>query len=208
MKRLNYIDGFDDFQVNNENYEWNSALGQYQSIVEEPNALQEADVAILRHNERPIAVDDPTSIGFAFKVIADRDFSKRTELEQRDYMEQSKTLYDIDDWSGTLQWQHGECCGSVRLDCHGLPVNNETDPRLDSLNVYQTAVKEAYSDGDHSYIDSVQQAKTIGDSLFAFLMIELSDAEGCTDQETAWRCLETAKRDIDTAINAVLTMSL
>jgi hypothetical protein len=208
MKRLNYIDGFDDFQVNNENYEWNSALGQYQSIVEEPNVLRETDVAILLQNGRPIAVDDPISVGLEFKALSDLDFSKRTESEQREYMEKLKTSYGIDDWTGTLQWRHGERSGSVQLDGYGLPVNNETDPRTDPLNVYQTAVKEAYSDGDHSYIDSVQQAKTIGDSLFAFLMIELSDAEGCTDQETAWRRLETAKRDIDTAINAVLTMSL
>jgi hypothetical protein len=79
---------------------------------------------------------------------------------------------------------------------------------MDSLNAYKGAVKDAYSDGDHSHIHSVQQAENVGDSLFAFLMIELSDAEGCTDQETAGRRLETAKRGIDTAINAVLNMSL
>lgn len=208
MKRLKYIDGFDDFQVNNKNYEWNSALGQYQSIVEEPNVLREADVAILMHNGRTIAVDDPTSVGFEFKAISDLDFSKRTESEQRDYMEKLKTSYGIEDWTGTLQWRHGEHSGSVRLDGYGLPVNNEVVLRMDSLNAYQTAVKDAYSDGDHSHIHSVQQAYIVGDSLFAFLMIELSDAEGCTDQETAWRRLESAKRDIETAINAVLTMTL
>ena len=73
----------------------------------------------------------------------------------------------------------------------------------DKLNSFQNTVKQTYSDGDHSYITAIKETEDIGDSLFRFLMHELANSEGCEDQNTALNRLETAKRDIETAIEAV-----
>jgi hypothetical protein len=75
------------------------------------------------------------------------------------------------------------------------------------MNPWQKAVCETYAHGDYRHLkrNSRWQDKLddLGDTLFSFLMIELSDAEDCEDAETALQRLEAARDDIDQAIRDV-----
>lgn len=76
-----------------------------------------------------------------------------------------------------------------------------------AMNAWQRAVCKTYGGGDFShFVDDPDWRRNIrdcGDTLFAFLMIELADKEDCDDAETALQRLRSARDDIDTAIAAV-----
>jgi hypothetical protein len=64
-------------------------------------------------------------------------------------------------------------------------------------------VCETYGGGDYRHLKRsprwLEQLDDVGDTLFTFLMTELSDAEDCEDAETALQRLENARSDIDLA---------
>lgn len=78
------------------------------------------------------------------------------------------------------------------------------------MNAWQKAVCETYGGGDYRHLKRNPRWKEmlddVGDTLFAFLMIELSDAEDCEDPETALQRLESARDDIDQAIDQVMRL--
>lgn len=65
-----------------------------------------------------------------------------------------------------------------------------------SLNPWQTAVARVYGAGDYAHIQSVEEAKDCGDTLFQFLMIELSTSEGCDTAEEARQRISNALFDL------------
>ena len=76
------------------------------------------------------------------------------------------------------------------------------------LNDWQKAVARTYGDGDYGHFEvegkiSDDDLEQCGDTLFAFLMLELSDAEDCDSSEEAIRRLESARRQLDEAIEAL-----
>ncbi|MGN7931782.1 hypothetical protein [Sphingopyxis sp. 22461] len=71
------------------------------------------------------------------------------------------------------------------------------------LNPFQQLCAQSYGGGDFAHVESVPQARETGDTLFAFLMIELSESEGCKTREEAVRRLEMAISDIQCVIAAV-----
>lgn len=71
------------------------------------------------------------------------------------------------------------------------------------MNIFQRIAADTYGDGDFSYIANSAQAQNIGDSLFTFIINELSTDEGCEDRETALARLDTAIRDIQKIQNRV-----
>ncbi|MFC1336168.1 MAG: hypothetical protein G8D89_16320 [gamma proteobacterium symbiont of Clathrolucina costata] len=75
---------------------------------------------------------------------------------------------------------------------------------MSDLNQFQKVVKTSYGEGDFSYIESVDETVGCGDSLFHFLMVELSTSEGCDSLDEAIRRLERAKVDMETCINAMM----
>lgn len=73
------------------------------------------------------------------------------------------------------------------------------------LNAWQRAVARTYDDGDYAYLcDQAEVTREeladCGDTLFVFLMIELSDQENCEGEEEAIRRVARAREQLDAAI--------
>lgn len=72
-----------------------------------------------------------------------------------------------------------------------------------AMNVYQRAVAKTYGQGDFAHVadlvDWRAELDELGDSLFKFLMIELSTSEGCNSQAEALNRLRIATRDLEQA---------
>lgn len=68
------------------------------------------------------------------------------------------------------------------------------------LNEFQKQTLENYANGDFSHITTQQELDECGDSLFRFLMVELSTSEDCTDVETACQRVETAIRELNSVL--------
>ena len=76
------------------------------------------------------------------------------------------------------------------------------------LNDWQKAVAQTYGDRDYAHFDvdgviSDDDLDQCGDTLFVFLMLELSDAEDCDSTDEAIRRMESARRQLDDAIEAL-----
>lgn len=71
------------------------------------------------------------------------------------------------------------------------------------LNPFQRACADLYGGGDFAHIQNVEEARDAGDTLFAFLMIELSSSEGCDGADEAVRRLDMAVADIQAVAEAV-----
>lgn len=78
------------------------------------------------------------------------------------------------------------------------------------MNQWQKAVCDTYGGGDYRHLKRSprwqDQLEDLGDTLFSFLMIELSDTEDCEDAQTALQRLEAARDDIDQAIDQVMRL--
>lgn len=81
----------------------------------------------------------------------------------------------------------------------------------DRMNAWQKAVARTYADGDFAnLIDDPQwrqQLPLLGDTLFSFIMIELSDREGCDSLKEAVDRLSSAREDVEQALIEVLCVS-
>ena len=72
------------------------------------------------------------------------------------------------------------------------------------LNPAQIAIARAYADGDFAYvIEHPESIAECGDILFLFLMSELSEEEGCEDNEEAHRRIDRAIFDLECARDAL-----
>ena len=82
---------------------------------------------------------------------------------------------------------------------------------MTAMNASQRVVCKAYGGGDFNhYADDPDWRHSIdqcGDTLFRFLMIELSDGEDCEDAETAVQRLIRARDDIEHAIDAIARLN-
>lgn len=72
------------------------------------------------------------------------------------------------------------------------------------FNPYQRACAAAFGGGDFAHVVTMDDVRGVHDTLFTFLMVELSSDEGCLDQEIAIRRLATAAADIDGVMDAIL----
>lgn len=71
------------------------------------------------------------------------------------------------------------------------------------LNSFQLLCAQNYGGGDFVHVESSTEAHDVGDTLFAFLMVELSTTEGCDGREEAVRRPEMAVSDIQGVIDAI-----
>ncbi len=71
------------------------------------------------------------------------------------------------------------------------------------LNPFQRACADVYGGGDFAHVQTVEEAREAGDTLFAFLMIELASSEGCDRADEAVRRLDMAVADIQGVTEAV-----
>ena len=77
------------------------------------------------------------------------------------------------------------------------------------LNKFQIAVAKVHGGGDYAYIIDVPPDEAVavyedcGDTLFTFFMRELSDDVGSMRISTALQRMETARREVQDAIDAI-----
>ena len=72
------------------------------------------------------------------------------------------------------------------------------------LNAFQRTCAEIYGDGDFATVQTIEQARATGDTLFTFLMVELGSSEGCDSRDEALRRLDMASTDIQRVVDAIL----
>ncbi|AOH87124.1 hypothetical protein AWL63_23400 (plasmid) [Sphingomonas panacis] len=71
------------------------------------------------------------------------------------------------------------------------------------LNPFQRACATTFAEGDFAHVESLDDAREAGDTLFTFLMIELSSSEGCDSADEAARRLDMAIDQIQGVAEAV-----
>ncbi len=71
------------------------------------------------------------------------------------------------------------------------------------LNPFQRACAQHYADGDFAHIETLDQAREQRDTLFTFLMIELSSSEDCDSRDEAVRRIDTAIDNLRDALEAL-----
>ena len=74
------------------------------------------------------------------------------------------------------------------------------------FNPFQHACANAYSEGDFAHVQDIEQVRAMHDTLFTFLMIELSPAEDCDTREEALRRMTVAIgniQDVGAAIEKI-----
>ena len=71
------------------------------------------------------------------------------------------------------------------------------------LNSFQQLCAQSYGGGDFAHVESIAEARETTDTLFAFLMIELAESEGCDTREEAIRRLDMAISDLQCVIGAI-----
>ncbi|CAH0354486.1 hypothetical protein [Sphingobium sp. CECT 9361] len=71
------------------------------------------------------------------------------------------------------------------------------------LNAFQRACADIYGSGDFAHVQSLEEAREAGDTLFTFLLIELASGEGCDSAAEAARRLEMATADIQGVAEAI-----
>ena len=78
-------------------------------------------------------------------------------------------------------------------------------------NEHQAKILSSYDDGAHSWLlqepispfDKDTFHNTVGDGLILFLLIEFSDEEGCSDEDTARRRAQAVMDDITAVYEAL-----
>lgn len=74
---------------------------------------------------------------------------------------------------------------------------------LSDLNKQQKIAVESYALGDFSHVDSLHDAEGVGDTLFLFIMRELSDDEDCESMDAAVKRMKNAMSEIQRLITAL-----
>ena len=69
------------------------------------------------------------------------------------------------------------------------------------LSPWQIIARDSYADGEFAHVESIEDAKKVGDTLFEFLMIELAPSEDCDSKQEALHRIETAIRQLETVRN-------
>lgn len=69
------------------------------------------------------------------------------------------------------------------------------------LDKIQKKIAKLYCDGDLDHVKSLEEAKTCGDGLFRFLLIEAGDADG--DPDEFQHMLESAIRQLQDLSDAM-----
>lgn len=65
------------------------------------------------------------------------------------------------------------------------------------LTPWQRIVADNYAGGDFAHVQTLDECRDVGDTLFTFLMIELDPNEDCDSFDEAIRRVDVARRQID-----------
>ncbi|WP_414462470.1 hypothetical protein [Hyphomicrobium sp. DY-1] len=81
---------------------------------------------------------------------------------------------------------------------------------MTTMNRYQMVAALTYAGGKHTALaDNPNwpfELPKLGDTLFAFIMIALADAEGCTTTAEAILRMRTARQHVDAVLNALAAL--
>lgn len=66
-------------------------------------------------------------------------------------------------------------------------------PKPAPLNPFQRLVADNYGGGDYAHVQTLDECRTQGDTLFIFLMIELDAKEGTDTRDEALRRVTNAR---------------
>ena len=76
---------------------------------------------------------------------------------------------------------------------------------MTKFSPWQTLIAKHYGGGDYAHIQSVAEARDVGDTLFTFLIVETDAKEDCDDWPEAVRRVDQAMIEL-TAIYELLRM--
>lgn len=76
-----------------------------------------------------------------------------------------------------------------------------------TISPYQRILLDTYCEGEMSHITTVEEAKNAGDTLFAFLFVELSADEDCDTINTACARVECARDQLEALAGKLLEAS-
>lgn len=74
---------------------------------------------------------------------------------------------------------------------------------MTEFNPFQKSVAQNYCGGDFSHVSTTEEAKEVGDTLFYFLIVELSTTEGCNNADDARQRLYNASQQVLECHNAI-----
>ncbi|MHA3790543.1 hypothetical protein [Sphingomonas sp. YL-JM2C] len=74
------------------------------------------------------------------------------------------------------------------------------------LNAFQRACAQHYADGDFAHVETLDQVREQGDTLFTFLMVELSSSEDCDGRDESVRRVDTAIDNLRDVLDALQAM--
>jgi hypothetical protein len=93
-------------------------------------------------------------------------------------------------------------------------MRNDIPVRKFKVNDWQRVIARSYGGGDYAYLADIddyaqlrQELSECGDTLFAFLMIELSEAEDCENLDTAMQRIDTAINDLGQVFDVLREMA-
>jgi hypothetical protein len=66
-----------------------------------------------------------------------------------------------------------------------------------SLSPWQRLVADNYGGGDYAHVQTLDECRDVGDTLFTFLMIELDPKEDCDSLEEAQRRVGVAEDQLN-----------
>ena len=75
------------------------------------------------------------------------------------------------------------------------------------LNKPQQIAVETYIGGEFGHVSTVEEAENVGDTLFLFIMRELSDEEDCDSIDEAIQRLERSQADIQKVLDGLREIS-
>jgi hypothetical protein len=91
--------------------------------------------------------------------------------------------------------------------CHPDDHLSMEDPMSDAtppvINPSQRVLLGTYANGEFAHVETLQQVRDAGDTLFLFLFLELSDAEDCDSLETACARVATAQGQLEDLLAAL-----
>ena len=76
---------------------------------------------------------------------------------------------------------------------------------MDKFNEFQETAKKVYCNGDYAHTRTLEGTDEVGDTLFAFIMYELSTEEGCENLHEAVGRLNIAISDIGKVADAIIS---
>lgn len=75
---------------------------------------------------------------------------------------------------------------------------------MTEFSPWQSLIAQHYGGGDYAHVESLDECRNVGDTLFTFLMIETDNKEDCTDWIEALQRIRIARDDLENLYDHLL----